>query len=142
MVEYMVQYGETMKRVYLLLLVLWTAACSPALTSKPADSFGDSHKEFAMRLAWQDYGSAASFLDSEYRPDFQDKFPERGDIRILEIRPEQVEFEGELQARAVSWASIDYYRLPSNTLKSMKVRLEWEYQGKDWKIVSPFPDLP
>ena len=131
-----------MKRVYLLLLVLCIAACSPALKPKPADSFADSNKEFALRLAWQDYRSAASFMDGEYLQDFQDKFPERGDIRVLEIRPEGVEFEGQEQERAVSWSSIDYYRLPSNTLKTLKVRLEWAYRNSVWQIVSPFPDLP
>ena len=131
-----------MKRVYLLLLVLCISSCSPALRPKPADSFGDSNKEFALRLIWQDYRSAASFMDSEYLQDFLEKFPERGDIRVLEIRPEGVEFEGPLQDRAVSWSSIDYYRLPSNTLKSLKIRQEWAYRNSAWQIVSPFPDLP
>jgi hypothetical protein len=131
-----------MKTRYLLLLLLCLAACAPVLKSNPAESFGDTHKEFAKRLVWQDYASAASFMGNEFRKDFQDKFPERGDIRVLEIRPEGVEFEEPDQSRAVSWSSIEYYRLPSNTLKNLKLRLEWEQRNTGWKIVSPFPDLP
>lgn len=131
-----------MKQVYLLLLILCISACSPVLKANQAEMFGDTHKEFAKRLVWQDYDSAASFMSQEYRQDFQDKFPKRGDIRVLEIRPEGVEFEGPDQKRAISWSHFEYYRLPSNTLKNLKVRLEWEYKTHVWKIVSPFPDLP
>lgn len=134
--------GGIMKRVYLLLLVLCIAACTPALQNKPSSSFGENLKEFALRLVWKDYPSAASFMDSELQRDFTDKFPERGDIRVLDIRPLSVDFEKPAEEKAISWLEIDYYRLPSNTLKTLKVRLEWQYQGKAWKIISPFPDLP
>jgi len=131
-----------MRRVYILLLVLCIVSCAPPLKKSPAETFGETHSEFAKRLTWQDYGSAASFLGDDYRQDFQEKFPERGDIRVLEIRPAGVEFEGPDRKRAISWSAVDYYRLPSNTLKNLKVRLEWEYFNNGWKIVSPFPDLP
>lgn len=131
-----------MKRVCLLLLILCFTACSPGLKSNPVHSFGETHKEFAKRLVWKDYGSAASFMGKEYRQDFLDKFRERGDIRVLEVRPEGVEFEDPDQNRALAWSRIEYYRLPSNTLKDLKLRLEWENRDNGWKIVSPFPDLP
>ncbi|APG24606.1 MAG: hypothetical protein PHC98_07470 [Syntrophotalea acetylenica] len=131
-----------MKTVYLLLLFFGIAACAPVLQPRPADSFGENYQEFAKRLVWQDYDSAAGFMAQDYRHDFQEKFPQRGDIRILEIRPEEVLFEDPEQQRAVCLLRIDYYRLPSNTLKNLKIRLEWEFREKGWKIVSPFPDLP
>lgn len=131
-----------MKKLYLLLLVVGLVACTPPLQKKPSATFGENQQEFALRLVWKDYPSAASFMDSELKSDFMDKFPERGDIRVLEIRPRGMEFENPEEDRAVSWLDVDYYRLPSNTLKTLKVRLEWEYRGKEWKIVSPFPDLP
>jgi hypothetical protein len=53
-----------------------------------------------------------------------------------------VEFEDPDQNRALAWSRIEYYRLPSNTLKDLKLRLEWENRDNGWKIVSPFPDLP
>lgn len=131
-----------MKKLYLLLLILGMTACTSPLPPKPSEAFGEVQKEFALRLVWKDYASAASFIDSDLRQDFLDKFPERGDIRVLEIRPAGVEFEDPDQEGAISWLDVDYYRLPSNTLKTLKVRLEWAYQEGKWQIVSPLPDLP
>jgi hypothetical protein len=129
-----------MYKLYLILLLAILPACAAGL--KPADSFGEVHKEFAKRLMWRDYDSAASFMDESCREDFLDKFDERGDIQVLEARPTLVQFEGSDRQRAVTRLDVDYYRLPSNALKTLQVRLEWQYQDKTWQIVSPFPDLP
>jgi hypothetical protein len=129
-----------MYKLYLVLLLAILSACAAGLT--PGDRFGDVYEEFAKRLMWRDYGSAGSFMDESVREDFLDKFDERGDIQVLEVRPAMVRFEETDRQRAVTRMAVAYYRLPSNALKTLQVRLEWQCRDKTWRIVSPFPDLP
>jgi hypothetical protein len=43
---------------------------------------------------------------------------------------------------------IEYYQLPSTTVRTWRLRQEWEYAGGDrfqtgvWRIITPFPELP
>jgi hypothetical protein len=128
-----------MKQIYLILLLLLSACATPL---QPREEFQEARQEFVLRLVWKDYPSAAFFVNEELREDFLSKFDQRSELRIIEMRPEKAEFQGENNSRVMTWSSLDYYRLPSTRIKTFRLRQDWELTPQGWKIITPFPDLP
>ncbi|GAB4171766.1 MAG: hypothetical protein Tsb0017_17430 [Geothermobacteraceae bacterium] len=136
---------------FIFLLCLLLAGCSlySSLTEpeKNRRSFDLITDDFTQRLRWQDYGAAAGHLDEPLRKDFLDRFRRDTDLKITDVRQENLVFNEE-KTRAEGDLIIEYYRLPSPAVKTARLPLTWAFFGpKDptpvgWKITHLQPDLP
>lgn len=128
------------KRLYLVTLcALMLAGCNLAV--RPGDSFVSARDDFAERLRWGDYQGAGRYLEEEMRTAFLDRFSGLEDLRFVQVDPVAAELtDGNRQA--VSWTTLEYYRLPSVVVQKYRLRQEWAFRDGAWRIVSPFPELP
>lgn len=126
-------------------MILSAAACATVM--RPGDQYQDAAKDFAKRLRWADCPGAALHMSAAVRDDFMTRFGGNDDLRVVEFSPEQVEF-GEDDKTADAWYSLEYYLLPSASVKKKRIKLHWEYQEESrlrpgvWRITSEFPPLP
>ena len=120
-------------------------ACAPMVP--PQGQFELARGDFAQRLRWLDFPGAARHLAPVQREDFLRAFADLPDLHITDVRLESAE-AGDAGRRVVAWSTIEYYLLPSTTVKTFRFRQEWEYSGGgrfeagNWLVVSPFPEIP
>jgi hypothetical protein len=125
--------------------VLLLAACStiePPITRFPATA-----DDFFQRLRWGQFQEASEHMAGDYREDFLQEFIPLKDLRITDVRLETSTFR-EKDQRMVTQAVLEYYLLPSITVKTFRFRQEWALQKDNphmpgtWVVVTPFPRFP
>lgn len=128
------------------LLVLTLAACASHMppTGNLAE---DSRADFMNAMRWKRFQVAASLMEPQLRQDFLATFAPLRDIHIVDVRLMEVQpFDGERRFEAI--VEMDYYLLPSVTVKTFSFAQSWEYFSGDdperqgFLIVTPFPDFP
>ena len=128
-----------------LLAAVLFAGCGPLVS--PRADFPQTQREFARFLRWGEYQQASRFLPAEYAAAFREHFAALDGLHITEIRTDATtdpKTPDQMQGRL----EIDYYRLPSVTLKTRVLRLAWRYQkgarfqAGRWIIDGPFPPFP
>lgn len=129
-----------------LLLLLTLTACTPfgSLKSQRKESLDD----FIYALRWQRYPEVAGYFADEYRQDFLDRIEKIGkDLTITDVRLQRVElFED--GHRATVRLEMDYFLLPSATLKTLRLDQTWVYfksgevSPAGFRIITPFPKIP
>lgn len=132
-------------RFILSVSILAVAACAALPTHK--DDLGKKNEDFIQRVRWLDFAGASLHFTMDHRDDFIERFGEDGDLKITDLSVARIEIDvpGE---RVVVHYRLDYYRLPSVTLETVRFSLTWEQKafGADeaayWRITEPFPDLP
>ena len=118
-----------------------------AAVYEPAQEFKGAHQDFRQRLRWADHSGAARHIAPEFREAFLQLFAGLPDLHPVDVRVESVEFQDEGR-RAETWTVLEYYLLPSLTVKKFRFRQEWAYVGGDrlhpgaWVITTPFPSFP
>ncbi len=102
---------------------------------------------FSEAMRWRDYRSAAQLVHSEAQGDFLAQFPENEDLRVVDSRILSIELgEGQKSARADY--QLEYYRLPTTSIRKWHWEQEWQLViDKDskialWKILNPPPQFP
>lgn len=129
--------------VFVLVLVL--AGCG--LSAQPKQELSFAFKDYAERLRWRDYQYVAEYLQPEHRQEFLQRFSALEGLQVVDARLEAIDFsDGDVRARTA--LALEYYLLPSITVKKALLRQDWVYQGADsyhagaWKIEGPFPPFP
>ena len=131
----------SISRLIMLLFVLPAlAACSSlAVVAMECER---SAKEYNRMLRWQEGSEAViRFVQPRYQPDYLKRPGGERAPRIVDYR-----------VGAVSWLSpgrvavvpveLDYYLLPSATVKTVVDSQEWRYtEGQGWQITSPPPEF-
>lgn len=131
--------------VLFLLIVL--SGCS-SLRSQSVDKLGElSRNEFVAALRWKQWEVAANLMQGEHRAAFKKTFTNLSQLNITDVRPvEQQTAEGGRQFTTA--LEMDYYILPSVTVKTFAFDQTWVYfDGKDnsqqgFRIITPFPPFP
>ena len=130
--------GRASRQICVLLLMLALAACR-SMTGTGED-LQRSVREYNRLLRWQEGGEAvARFVQPLHQPDYLKRPGGDQAPRIVDYR-----------VGAVSWLSpgsvaivpveLDYYLLPSATVKTVVDSQEWRYtEGQGWQITSPPP---
>ncbi len=120
-------------------------ACAGLPSSMP--DFMPAQQDFAERLRWRDFAGAARHLTAEQQDEFRQRLAALEDLHITDFRLESAEFSP-AGDRVVTWNAMEYYLLPSMTVKTLRYRQDWIVSGADrlhsgdWLIVTPFPPIP
>jgi hypothetical protein len=128
-----------------ILTMLLLVGCG--LAAQPEKEFQPVFKDYTERLRWRDYQQVAAYLPEEDRQEFMQRFSEFDTLHIVDVQLESVDFSDEGQ-RADTTLALEYYLIPSITVKKVRLRQEWSYEGGDryrsgaWKLVGPFPPFP
>ena len=130
----------------ILLLILATAACAAFSPSEAQRK--SALDDFMYALRWQRYQDAASFFTSEHREPFLDQIEKiQGSLNVTDVRLQRLDLKDEGR-RAETRMEMDYYILPSASLKTMRIDLTWIYFEKGgaersgFQIATPFPKFP
>jgi hypothetical protein len=133
------------RNLFLVPAILFLAAC--ATLEPPAARFPTTVDNFLQQLRWKDFQGASQHMAEEYREDFLNQFSGLNDLRITDVRLESTTIREKDQLME-TWAVLEYYLLPSISIKTFPFRQEWELRGADryhtgtWVIVTPFPKFP
>ncbi len=137
--------AKVLQCVLLLLLVgALSAGCSWMALPRP--DLAAAERDFSTRLRWLDFSGAARHLRPEHQEAFREQFAALDGLHITDTRfvgREEMD-PGYIDSRL----EIDYYRLPSVTVKTRQFTLAWEYvdlgrwQQGYWRISTPFPEFP
>lgn len=128
-----------------LLTTLLLAGCG--LAARPQMEFQPAFKDYAERLRWRDYQQVAAYLPEADREEFLQRFTALDDLHVVDVQLESADFSEEGR-RAHTTLALEYYLIPSITLKKVRLRQEWNYEGEDryhsgtWKLAGPFPPFP
>ncbi|RME41520.1 MAG: hypothetical protein D6794_00465 [Deltaproteobacteria bacterium] len=141
----------TFRTFSFLLLCLLLAGCAfySSLTEpeKQRRAFELVTDHFTQRLRWQDYAAAAESVEAGLRQSFLDRFSKDTDLKITDVRQEGLVLD-ETGIRAEGELVIEYYRLPSLTVKTVRLPVVWRFFGADsespvgWKITNIQLELP
>lgn len=120
---------------------------SCGMVARPGQEFETASRDYVQRLRWMDFAGASRHHAEEYREDFRKRLGELKDLHIVDVRLESLDLREET-GRAETSILLEYYLLPSATVRQFRLRQEWSYQGRDsyhsgvWRIISPFSGFP
>ncbi len=135
------------RAIIILFVLFWVgslSACSKVIPVK--DLYTDPGHSFVVMLRWHDFNGVAGFMDPEPAKAFLSRYAGDNDFRIVDVSEETVSFSQEGRMAVTSY-HLEYYILPSATVKSRRFELEWQYFSGDgmgpgvWRIISFFPEL-
>jgi len=136
---------SSMSRCLVLFMVVLLTACGALkVTEKQRTKAVD---DFMYALRWQRYQEAAAFFTSEHRRAFLDQMEDLRDLKVTDVRLQRVEPADEGR-RVETRLEMDYYLLPSATLKTLRIDQTWVYPttgdsaGSSFLITTPFPKFP
>lgn len=134
-------------RAFILLLGLSLLLAGCGMVARPTEEFLPASNDYLQRLRWQDYHGVARHLLESEREAFLEQWSDQADLRMTDAQLDSLEFRGEGR-QAQTRVTLEYYRLPSTTVKKLRLNQSWEYRGGDrthpgqWLIVTPFPPPP
>lgn len=128
------------------LLVAGLAAC--AAVPRMSDDLTPAAFDFAQRLRWKDFnGASRYFEEASKKHAFIDLFADMGDLQITDVRVEAIDLDDSAR-RATTRMTLEYFLLPSVSVKTFSFELDWGYAGlkpkagDTWFITSSFPPFP
>ena len=122
-------------------------ACSSHLDKSVNEVAELSRNDFMNALRWKQYKVAAEFMLPENRKDFLATFNKLKDIHITDVRLLDLQETAEGRRFETS-IEMDYYLLPSVSLKTFSFTQDWVYfagedsSQKGFRIITSFPDFP
>jgi len=129
-----------------LFLVLALSACT--LLNPPEKQRKTALDDFMYALRWQQYPAAAGYFTSEHRRTFLDQFEKISkNLNVTDVRLKRLDLKDEGR-RAEARLEMDYYLLPSATLKTLEIDQTWIYfevgdaESNGFLITTAFPEFP
>lgn len=129
--------------LFFMLLPIALSACS-AFAPSPKERKA-ALDDFIYALRWQRYQEAALFFTREHRDDFLDRTEELAGLNITDVRVRRINQSPDGRQADVR-LEVDYYLLPSATLKTLQVNQTWVYfetpdtEGNGFMITTAFPE--
>jgi len=137
-----------MKQLRLLLSgLILVGLCACAALLNPGGDWPGIGNDFLKQLRWGEYSAAAAFFADEQQESLRTQTETRERLQIVEVKLESWKLSDD-DKKADTVMVIDYFRLPSATIRHVTMRLQWEFQETrkgmpgSWRIVSPFPAFP
>lgn len=117
-------------------------------TLNPPEKQGASAlDDFIYALRWQQFDAAAGFMQPEFRKDFLATFKDNKDLTVVDVRLVEANVFDEGR-HTETIIDMDYYLLPSLTVKTFRFEQTWVYQDQAaseegyYQITTPFPPIP
>jgi hypothetical protein len=135
----------SISRCVILLTVVALAACGAFNPTEKQRT--TAVEDFMYALRWHRFQEAAAFFTSEHRRAFLDQMEGLRDLNVTDVRLQRAEPADEGR-RVETRLEMDYYLLPSATLKTLRIDQTWIYSesgdaaGKGFLITTPFPKFP
>jgi len=129
-----------------LCLMVLIAGCSTASKPTPTSMLLKMTENFSERMRWQDFQHAAAYVTAEERESFLAHWRDAEDLHVVGAQVDSIEMLDPEAARVNM--TIEYYLLPSNTVRKLKTEQEWSYlageslKAGSWELVSGAPRLP
>ena len=122
-------------------------ACSSHLDKPVTEVAEMSRDDFMNALRWKQYKVAAEFMLPDNRKDFLATFRKLKDIHITDVR--LLDLQETVEGRRFETSiEMDYYLLPSVSVKTFSFTQDWVYfagedsSQKGFRIITSFPDFP
>jgi len=129
----------------LIAILLSITACSSK--PSPASNLVKMTDYFSNRMRWQDYNHAAIYVVTEEREAFEEGWKEfKDDLHVVGTKIDMIEMLDPETAEVTM--TIDYYLLPSASVKQVVSVQQWRYREGEgfevgsWELVSGVPVLP
>lgn len=122
-------------------------ACGSSFDKSVNEAGEMSRDDFMNALRWKQYKVAAGFMLPENSKDFLATFNKLKDIHITDVRLLDLQETAEGRRFETS-IEMDYYLLPSVSVKTFSFNQDWVYFAGDdtqptgFRIVTSFPDFP
>lgn len=138
---------DSIGRFILLFGVAISLLAGCGMVARPAEEFFPASNDYLQRLRWQDHNGVARYLVESERGAYLEQWSGQEDLRMTDAQLDSVDFLEEGQ-QAQTRVTLEYYRLPSTTVKKLRLNQTWKYLGGDrthpgqWQIITPFPPPP
>jgi len=122
-------------------------ACGSSFDKSVNETGEMSRDDFMNALRWKQYKVAAGFMLPENSKDFLATFNKLKDIHITDVRLLDLQETADGRRFETS-IEMDYYLLPSVSVKTFSFDQDWVYFAGDdtqqtgFRIVTSFPDFP
>jgi hypothetical protein len=134
---------------FTLMLMLVSCAAHHKFELQQTATLGEkSRDDFMNAMRWKQFDVAGSLMLPEHRKHFMKTFmPLTKDIHIIDVKLAYLQ-SSEENRRFETTVEIEYYLLPSVTIKTFSFDQTWLYfDGKDsapegFFVTTPFPDFP
>jgi hypothetical protein len=128
----------------ILLIVLFLGGCG-LLNSRESERKA-AFDNFVKYLRYQLYPAAGSYFTPELREEFLDRMEKLKGLNVTDVRLVRIDVKDE-GARIDTRLEMDYYLLPSVTVKTLRIDQIWRHRGNPVEgdgffITTPFPDFP
>lgn len=129
-----------------LLVVMLAQLASCAQPVGTVEDLASGGRDFLQRVRWKDYQGASAYLLPELRQGFVGRLAAEEQLHVTDVRLEPV--ENSSPGQASTWAVMEYYRLPSLSVRKFRFQLDWTYVGGgplqpgSWLLSAPFPTIP
>ena len=112
---------------------------------KIRDDFEESSKSYNKMLRWRELEKASgAFVTAPLREKYDLSLKAAGKITITDLRVKTQDCSPE-KGKANVVIEIDYFRLPSVTLKTVEDSQKWEYCEEDgqklWRLMTVLPEF-
>ncbi|MBN1141786.1 MAG: hypothetical protein JXB25_08345 [Deltaproteobacteria bacterium] len=131
----------------LVFATLMTAACTMPMMEKE-NQFEIAVRDYLQKLRWQDNHGAALYMKEEFREDFLSRMKDIPGLNIVNVTLKAME-PGSNEDEYQVVAAIEYYVMPSLSLREKELRQKWviiRYEEWNrlpaWQIATPFPEFP
>jgi hypothetical protein len=129
---------------FLLVCLLLTSCLGAADVGTPLSVTSSG---FSESMRWSDYQTAGIYMQAQARELFLEQFVEDEDLHIVDSSAVKVDLH-EQEGWAEVVYQLDYYRLPSSTIKKWRWTQRWVYVREKatkpgvWLIENGPPALP
>lgn len=133
--------------VPLLLVLLLGSACTSIYNANAQSKWPQTGDLLVKALRWQEYSLGLSLFAPEEREAYLARTAELGKLKMVDGRLEAYNIAEDMR-HAESVIVLEYYRLPSATVRSVTLRQSWEYRqpdkmaAGDWFCITPIPPFP
>lgn len=131
-----------------LMLMLTACAVQEKFELKQTAKIAElSRDDFMNAMRWKQFDVAGSLMLPEHRKTFMKTFMPLKDIHIVDVRIVYLQ-PSDKNRRFEMTVEMDYYLLPSVTVKTFSFDQTWDYfegdgsENKGFLITTPFPDFP
>jgi hypothetical protein len=125
----------------LLLLAVYITGCS---SQQIRGQFDESLRAYNESLRWHVWNRASLFPSHSILEEFNRRVAEAANVRMVDCRIVSETYSEEHREATVK-VDIDYYKVPSQTVRTVHDTQKWAYLEEDgikgWRLLSLLPEF-